>query len=516
MRNHEHEHKDPKVSVLIIDDEESALKVNRMSVMDLLQKLELSFNEINIHLASNISDAFSILRRQTLHVILLDRDLGVDDRGINVDGMQHIQEILDIQPATQILVVTGHDDTRLAVEAIQMGACGYVVKSTSPDYLAYRNAQILKALKKAKLELQRVREKMMDKQPMGAYVYKSSAMQGIEIQLKTLAQYSTPVLFLSESGLGKTVAAKRLGSLRAVFLQQKNRPFFNINMANIPKDLADSTLFGHERGAFTGANTAKQGLFELANGGDLFLDEIGEASLEVQAKLLKVIEEREFCRVGGNKNFTTTARIILATNKNLKEMVEKKEFREDLYARICTFDIPLPPLEERKEDIPHICQSIINNLQKENLRKIFSYEDLPDDLKEYLHRDNIPFNIRGIRNDLERLMISSKSDRNGALDFSNWKIILGVSRKSVFHSKKPTEYIEYSDFESLPTRFLTEKFPGIKEFKRMFEKKLLEEASLRCQTKKEMAQLLGISESNILSKMDRYNVSLSKEKTYQQ
>ncbi len=507
-----YENTDPKVSALIIDDEESALKINRMSVMDLLERSKLSPDEVRVHLASNINDAFSVLRRHTLHVILLDRDLGLDDSGKNVDGMDYIQEMLDIQPSAQILVVTGHDDTRLAVEAIQRGACGYIVKSTSSDYLEYRNHQILKALRKAKLELQRAQEKMLDKIPMGEYVCKSPAMRGIEIQLKTLAQYSTPVLFLSESGLGKTVMAKRLGHLRAEFLQQKNRPFFNINMANIPKDLADSTLFGHERGAFTGADTAKQGLFELANGGDLFLDEIGEASLEVQAKLLKVIEEREFCRVGGNKNFATTARIILATNKNLKKMVEKKEFREDLYARICTFDITLPPLEERKEDIPYICQSIINDLQKDNLRKPFSYEDLPHDLKEYLHRDNIPFNIRGIRNDLERLMISSKSDKNGALDFSNWKNILGVSKRSVFHSKKPTEYIEYSDFENLPTRFLTEKFPGIKEFKRLFEKKLMEEASLKCQTKKEMAQLLGISESNILSKMDKYSVSLGKYK----
>ena len=507
------ERKELKVNVLIVDDEELARRSNQLSVMNLLQKLELSADDVGVSLAADIKDALSILRQQTVHVVLLDRDLGTSN-GQQIDGVDYIQDILDIQPSTQILVVTGHNDTRLAVRSMKLGACGYIVKSSDKDYLEYRNTQIMQALKRAKTEIRRTKEKLLNNKGIyGKYICKSKAMQSIEIQLKTLAQYSAPVLFLGKSGLGKTITAKRLNHLRAEFLNQKDRTFFNINMANIPKDLSDSILFGHEKGAFTGAHAAKQGLFELANGGDLFLDEIGEASLEVQAKLLKVIEEKEFCRVGGNKNFKTNARVILATNRDLQEMVNQKEFREDLYARICTFDITLPSLEERKEDIPYICEAIIGDMMKENKNVEFSYEDFPEPLKEYLQRDNIPFNIRGVRNDIERLMIHSKQDNSGRLDFSSWKSVLGVSRRSVFHSKVPTEYISYSDFEKLPTNFLSgQDFPGIKMAKSLLERKLLQEAVSKSQTKKRVAQLLKISESNALSKMDKYNISTADDR----
>ena len=502
------ERNEGKVGVLIVDDHENARLANKMSITDLLGRSGLAESEIGIHSAASMEVALSILRAQTIHVVLLDRDLGEDGAGGNVDGIEHIPEILDIQPHARILVVTGHDDTRLAVHAMNLGAEGYIVKSGLKESLEYKNAQILHALKKAKTEIKRIRDGFADKDIRGKYICKSPAMQAIDIQLRTLAQYAAPVLFLGGSGLGKTATAKRLGHLRGDALKQKNRPFFNINMANISKELADSILFGHEKGAFTGADTSKQGLFELANDGDLFLDEIGEAGLEVQAKLLKVIEEKEFCRVGGDKNFKTNARIIFATNKDLKEMVAQKTFREDLYARICTFDIVLPPLEERKEDIPDICRAIINDLKKENNLTDLCYDNFPDALKEYLQRDNIPYNIRGIRNDLERLMIGSKKD-----DCSDWKSVLGISKKSVFHTKVPDEKISYGDFEKLPTSFLSgEEFPGFKTAKALLERKLLEEAASKCRTKKNMAKLLQLSESNVVVKMAKYDINLLTEK----
>ena len=493
-----------QVGILIVDDHQEARKTNKMSINALLEQSGLSADEISIHSAANMEEALTVMRANTIHVVLLDKDLGTNESGKNIDGIEHIPEILDIQPHARILVVTGHDDTRLAVQAMNLGAEGYIVKSGQSDYLEYKNAQILHALKKAKKEIKRIRDDYTDKDINNKYVCKSPAMQAIDIQLKTLAQYSAPVLFLGDSGVGKTATAKRLGYLRAQALKQKDRPFFNINMANISRELADSILFGHEKGAFTGAVSAKQGLFELANEGDLFLDEIGEISLEVQAKLLKVIEEKEFCRVGGEKTFKTSARIIFATNKDLKKMVQEKTFREDLYARICTFDIALPTLEERKEDIPDICRAIIADLKKDNNSAKLCYENFPEPLKEYLQRDNIPFNIRGIRNDLERLMIGSKAD-----GFSDWKSVLGVSKKSVFHTKTPTERISYGDFEKLPTSFLNgEEFPGFKVAKTLLEKKLLEEAASKCRTKKDMAKLLKISESNIVVKMSKYNIDI--------
>ena len=507
---------DLKVSVLIIDDDELARKANELSVRTLFNQIPPVIEEsedITVMSVGSIDAAFDIMRKHIVHVVLLDKDLGQGHDGKNIDGISHISQFLDIRPSVQVLIVTGHDDTRLAVEAMRLGACGYIVKSSDTHYLGYRNAQILLALKRARIENERAKERLLDKSSNGKYICKSSAMRSIDIQLQTLAEYSSPVLFLGDSGLGKTVAAKRLGQLRAEFLNQKNRPFFNINMANIPSDLADSILFGHERGAFTGADKAKQGLFELANGGDLFLDEIGEASLDIQAKLLKVIEEKEFCRVGGDKTFRSHARVIFATNRDIGEMVRTKKFREDLYARICTFDITLPSLKDRKDDVPYICESIIEELQKEHKHKRFSYTDFPDSLKEYLQRDNIPFNIRGIRNDIERLMIGLKKDNTGRTVFSNWKSVLGLSKRSVFHSKRPVDYLSYSDFENLPTSFLSSKsFPGIKKAKELFEEKVLREAALQCHTKKSMARLLGLAESNTVLKMNKYRILLSKDK----
>ena len=503
------EYKDFKVSVLIVDDQENARRANHLSIMRSLEILNMDTKDINVSTASNIEDAFEIMRRQKVHVVLLDRDLGKDESGKMIDGIDYVGDFLNVCPSTQVLMVTGYDDARLVVRAMQAGACGYIVKSTAEDFLEYRREQIFKALKKAKLENERARARFLDKYSSSKYVCKSKAMQAVDIQLKALAQYSTSALLLGKTGLGKTVTAKRLTELRGEFLGQKDRPFFSVNMANISPELADSILFGHEAGAFTGADKAKQGLFELANGGDLFLDEIGETSLEVQAKLLKAIEEKEFFRVGGSKTFKTNACVILATNKNLEKMVEQKKFREDLYARICAFSIVIPPLEKRKEDIPYICQAIIEKLKKENREVRFDYEDFPEHLKEYLQRDNIPFNIRGIRNDIERLMISSPKDRDGKLDFSKWKGILGVAKKSVFYSKKPTEYITFDDFEKLPTSFLTGNgnSPGFKEIKNVLEKKLLEEALSKCQTQTDIARLLKLSKSNIMAKLCKYNLN---------
>ncbi len=506
------EYKNFQVGVLIVDDEENARRANYLSVMAHLKKLKIQSDGISVREASNMEDAFAILRQQTVHVVLLDRDLGRDKSGKKVDGLDSIKDILNIQPAIQILMVTGHDDTRAAVRAMQNGACGYIVKGSAEDYLEYRNAQILKALYRAKEEMERMKARFSEKIRMeedfsNKYVTKSAAMQGIEVQLQSLAKYSAPVLFVGASGLGKTVVAKRLAQLRGQFLGQEDRPFFEFNLANVSAEEADRILFGHEMVDATGAIKIRQGLFELANGGDLFIDGIGKASLEVQAKLLKVIEEKEFFRIGGNKGFKTSACLILATHKNLKELIKIGDFREDLYARICTFDITMPTLEERKEDIADICRGIIEDLKKENKGVNFAYNEFPDELKQYLRRDNIPFNIRGIRNDIERLMISSPRDASGRLDFTKWKVALGISRKSVFYSPKPTEYITYSDFEKLPTAFLDKDFPGIKKARGTFERKLIVEAALKVRTKKEIAKLLKLSESNTLAKMNKYNLN---------
>jgi DNA-binding NtrC family response regulator len=289
------------VSVLIVDDEKACRFANRILTEEAFAKSKIESSELNIKEASSVDEALYLLSVERFNIVLLDRDLGQDHEGKSVDGIEHIPEIRNVQPTAQILVITGHDDTKLAVRAMQLGAAGYLVKSDSDSARAYREEQLLLALQRSKAEIEERRSILASVKPLTDYVCKSPAMQSLEIKLQSLAQYPVAALFLGDSGLGKTSAAKRLCELRAKYLKQVDRPFLNINISGLQDSLADSILFGHEKGAFTGADRMRQGYFELANGGDLFLDEIGDASMELQKRLLKVIDEREFERVGGGR-----------------------------------------------------------------------------------------------------------------------------------------------------------------------------------------------------------------------
>ena len=490
------------VSVLIIDDESGCRTANRIAVEAVFKEIDKS--KINICLAESIDDALAELAREQFHVILLDRDLGKDSKGELIDGIKYIPSILSLQPNAEVFMVTGHEDTRLVVEALKLGASGYLLKRADEEYAGYWEQQIGQALMRSKAKIDSVRNSLVNGSGFSDYVCISPAMRMLDIRLENLAEVSTSVLFLGPSGLGKTAGAKRLSDLRRAFLGQENRIFLNVNISSIGRELADSILFGHEKGAFTGADRRKQGFFELANGGDLFLDEIGDASLDLQQKLLKVVEEREFQRVGGDSSLHTSARLIFATNRDLEAMVRAGTFRADLYARISTISLQMPSLEERKEDIKDICKAILRRISKEHPNRVFSYETFPDDLKEYLHRDNIPHNIRGIQNDLERLIVMSPRDKSGQPNLAAWKSTLGLSRRSVFHTARPSESIQLSHLMELPTDLIQDGFPGLKEAKRIFERKLVEEATRKFKTNSEIARALKLAPSNVLGKISRY------------
>ena len=497
---------DYAVSVLVIDDEELAREVSEKLLRNQFQKVESS--QLNIKEAGTIDEALSLLASQTFHVVLLDRDMK-EERGTVKDGISYIPDIKNLQPLAQVIVLTGHDDTAFAVEAIKFGACGYLIKDNSPKYREYREVQIYQALKKAKSEITQMRRRLLSKSVPSNYVCHSPAMVQVDIQLKNLAEFSHPVIFLGETGVGKTVSAKRLNVLRSEYLGQKNRPFISVNSATISSNLAESILFGHEKGAFTGANATKQGLFEQARGGDLFLDEIGNASLDVQIKLLKVVEEGKFRRVHGNTDLQTNARILFATNKNLKEMVEKKTFSVDLYARIAALTVQLPPLRDRKKDIPDICRSLIQVITKETSRKP-KFEDFPDDLQEYLCRDNISYNIRGLQFDLYKLIVMSPLDASGRLNFNVWKSTLGITRRLYTKKVESIDCLTYAHLNELPTQLLSDTFPGLKQAHILLEKRILEEAKHVYKKTSIMARVLGLSQSNLAHKMRRH---FSKEQT---
>jgi DNA-binding NtrC family response regulator len=339
-----------KVSVLVVDDEETSRKSAMLLCRDNFR--DYSSVDLNINEASSIDEALERLSEASFHLILLDRDLGCDREGKPVDAINFISEMHMIQPFAEIIMLTANEQALEVVRAMQKGASNYLLKNNSPESSAHKATVIRNAFLNAKTKLQQARLSKEDRYLDTDYICMSPAMQQLNMKLEALAESNRPVLIGGPSGLGKGATARVINKYRAKFLKVDTRPFFNLNIAAMGDEFAQSELFGHEAFSFTGAgNRPKPGYFELANGGDLFLDEIGDASIELQTKLLKVIEEREFQRIGGSKTLKTTARVIFATNKDLKQLVAEGKFKPDLYARISTFEIQLPSL------VPLFCYS---------------------------------------------------------------------------------------------------------------------------------------------------------------
>ncbi len=498
-----------QVSILIVDDHKDTLFTLHYRVSSIFKSLDKSL--LNIKTATTVEEMRFKIREETFHVILLDKDLGETPDGDRIDGIDEIPNILEISPRSKILVITACEDVHAAVKAMQYGALGYVSKKPSADNQLYCDQQILNALKSAKTELELFSQKTTGETDSGTYIVKSKAMQDFDFKLKTLASVNTPVLILGESGLGKTHAAKRLSQLTKEANKQQQRPFINVNINSIPKTLIESELFGSEKGSFTSSNERKQGLFEAAAGGDLFLDEIGDASLELQGSMLKVIEEKSFRRVGGNTDIKMNARNIYATNKNLEEMVKQGYFRSDLYARISIVSLNMPSLQERKEDLPYICQLITNEIQREH-KQDFSYTDFPQSLKEHFQSDYIPFNIRGIRNELERVFIFCPLKPNGKRDYSMWKnILIQVDGK---------KSVKMRDFEPLEVliRKIAERLVqqdnhlGLDDVTHLIEKNAIEEAMSVSSKNRKQAEILKINENTLYSKKYKFFGNIQQEK----
>lgn len=492
---------DKSVSILIVDDSEGSRLANQLVVQKLVK--QVSSDQVNIQSVGTPEEMYLVLKDQRFHLVLLDYDLGTDGKGQQIDGVDHIPNILAHQPTCRILMLTSANSIPLAVRALKQGAKGFIKKPESEDERTYQEMQILNALKESQAEIEFIRSKYLLTEEGEQLKYRSRAMQDFEHQLKIHAQYSTPILFLGASGLGKTHAAKRLNRLAQDHQKQKSRPLVNLNVTAISPGLVDAELFGSEKGSFTGSVERKIGLFEMANGGDIFLDEIGELPFDQQAKLLKVLEEKEFRRVGGNVTLTTDARIILATNRNLDEMVKNGTFREDLYARISAFTLTLPPLEDRKDDIPLICQEIIDQISKA-FNKQFSFADFPPALQKWFQRDNIPFNIRGIRSDIERLALYCPTNRQGRIDFSSWKAWVNSAYTEPARKVQP-KVLDLDSLLKSETNFIGSNFPGIAEAVKIFEAAIYKEAGRRFENQVEAAKALQVSKSNYYYRARKLN-----------
>ncbi len=371
------------LNILIADDEPD-LRKYVMHILEQDSEAKLNFIE-----AENGEVALHKLSKETFDLILLDVKMPV------MDGIEALEKIVEMEINAFVVMITAHANVRDAVHAIKLGAYDYLEKPLDKD-------KILKIFKKA-VEARRLVEQISLSFPIletdveSEIIGHSKPMKEVFDLIKKISNVDSTILLRGENGTGKDLVA------RAIHFNsnRKSEQMVNVNCAAIPDGLVESELFGHERGAFTDANERKIGKFQLANNGTLFLDEIGELKLEVQAKLLRVLQDKTFTPVGSNRTQKTNARIITATNQNLERLVQEGKFREDLYFRLNVVPIFIPPLRERKEDIPSLLQFFLKKyaVTPED-EKIFS-EEARKKLTDY----HWPGNIRELENMVQRTLI---------------------------------------------------------------------------------------------------------------
>ena len=363
---------------LVVDDEQNLRKV--LAAM-------LKREGYDVSVAENGVQALAELRKNGADVVVTDQVMP------QMGGLELLKTVLSEFPDVPVIMITAHGTVDSAVEAIKLGAFDYITKPFEQDEL---KQVISKAVRSRELGKNNISS--MDEKARAALVGASPAMQDVFKIIDKVADTPSTVLITGESGTGKELVASALhtGSSR------KSKPFIRINCAAIPKDLMESELFGYERGAFTGAVSSKPGRFELADEGSLFLDEIGEIPVEMQVKLLRALQESEFERVGGIRTLKVDVRLIAATNRDLKTLIAEGRFREDLYYRLAVVPIALPPLRDRREDIPLLIGHFI---EKYNRRLGKRVERIDEEALKQLVAYGWPGNIRELENLMERSVL---------------------------------------------------------------------------------------------------------------
>ncbi len=374
------------VKVLLVDDE----AVVRGSLQAWLEDSGYS-----VLTAENGLQALEILEKERVGILITDLVMP------GMDGIELMKKAKDILPNIQVIIVTAYASIPTAISAMKEGAYDYIEKPISPE----RVESILERLVDLKgliEENRSLRQKLEDSYRFENIITKSPEMQRVIEVIKIVAKSTATVLITGQSGTGKELVA------RAIHSQSPcgDKPFIAVSCAALPENLLESELFGHEKGSFTGAYAQRKGKFELANQGTFFLDEIGEISANIQAHLLRVLEEKTLTRVGGNEEIKVDVRVISATNKDLKKAVASGNFREDLYYRLNVVNIDLPPLKDRGGDVQLLAEHFLKKSALENKKEVtgFSHEAM-----EFLLRYDWPGNIRELKNSIERAVILARS-----------------------------------------------------------------------------------------------------------
>ncbi|MEL1134689.1 sigma-54 dependent transcriptional regulator [Desulfitobacterium sp. THU1] len=418
--------------------------------------------------AANGQTALDAILSERPDLVLLDFKMS------KVNGIEVLREITSFTPQLIVIMMTAHGNTAIAVEAMKLGAYDYIMKPFDIDELLLTVEKAFE-LRDLRQQVNSPKQEVMEQQGWEQMVGQSAPMRSVLNLVKRVAPTSATVLLQGESGTGKELVAHAIYSLSSRW----EGPLIRVNCAALPESLMESELFGHEKGAFTGAHARKAGRFELADGGTLFLDEIGELSLGVQAKLLRVLQERTFERVGGVKTLKVDVRIIAATNKDLLEEIKDGRFREDLFYRLSVFPINLPPLRERIEDIPLLAQHFLEKLSLNGETKRFR-EEVIERFKHY----DWPGNVRELQNIIERMVILCPYQEIG-VEWIPDLFMKGTQGKGAQAFTLPSEGISLEELE----------------------KTLLEQALERADgNQTHAAQLLGLSRHAYLYRLEKYGI----------
>ena len=446
--------------ILVVDDERGV----RAALGQLLE-----YEGYEVHTAENAVDALAEYDKFRPHLVFMDVKMA------GIDGLEALKKIRDTDPAATVVMISGHGTIQTAVEATQLGAYDFLEKPLDTDRILVTLRNALQHLE-LHAENTRLRETMEARYEM---VGRSYAIRALIDTIERVGPTPARVLITGENGTGKELVARAVHRLST----RANAPFIEVNCAAIPGELIESELFGHMKGSFTGAIIDRAGKFELADGGTLFLDEIGDMSLAAQAKVLRVLEDGVVTRIGGAKPHAVDVRVIAATNKNLESEIADGRFRHDLFYRLNVVPVSVPPLRDRREDIPALVQHFVALLTQ---REGMAPRQIAPDAVERLTSYDWPGNVRELRNTIERLLILTTSPRITGADVDR---LLG---RRATESTSLGSLLEYKTFE---------------EFREAAERSYLL-AKLREMdwNVAETARNLDMPRSNLYKKIERYGL----------
>lgn len=446
------------IRVLIVDDEYQLLEAF---------KKKLTREGMEVFTASNGMEALSIIRQETLDIGLFDIKLP------DTDGIRLLEKLRELQSTAEVIMLTGYASVDTAIRSMKLGAYDYLTK---PVKLSELHTVILKAYEKKQLKERTIvlEEQLQRIEAHDRFIGESKEIDGVKKAIALVGKSNVPVLILGETGTGKELVARAIHNLSI----RAPNPFVIINASNLQESILESELFGYKKGAFTGAQTDKVGLLQIANTGTFFVDEVADMGTTIQSKLLRVLETGAFRKLGDTKEVTVDVRFIFATNKSIEEEMKANRFRKDLFYRLNTFIIQVPPLRDRKDDIPILTEYFLEKHAKKGSRKVVSKQ-----VMNFLIDYHWPGNVRELANVIERA------------------VLISADRNEIVHDDLPQTIFIPSFAESGRRQALTLDTLRLDSMEKEHIEKVLE---LSGGNKSKAARLLGISRKKLYQKIDSH------------